>query len=255
MITERPYGSRRVEGKRDTGLLLTMRRLFISLGMALVLLAPLTARAASPSPSPSPSSVPAAQPGQVLINEIMANPVGTDTGTEWVELSNLADVSLPIGGMTVVRASGSTLLTVPAGTTIEAHGYKRFMASGSIVNGGDTLLLKLGTLVYDQATYDAAGVEGQSWNRISLTEGTWSDTPTPDAANAVQTVAEEEPVSAVSSSTSTTASSSKKAANTKKVSASKLPKSGPGTVAYLIPLLGWALWRYGRERFLHGNQR
>lgn len=250
-------GGRRAIGKRVS---YYMRRIIISLICGVTILTPARVLAASPTPSPSPSATPSGPatpvPGQTLINEIMANPVGTDTGTEWIELSNLADVPLLIGGMTIVRVSGSTLATVVAGTVIEARGYKKVMATGSVVNGGDTLILKSGATVHDQVTYDSSGAEGQTWNRISLTEGVWSDTPTPEAANAVQSVMdEEESVTSSAASASSGTSSTKKAASTKKVAASKLPKSGPSTTAYLIPPLGWALWRYGREWYRRSHQR
>lgn len=227
--------------------------------VAIVVLGPTgNVRAASPSPtpavSPSPAATPAPAVGEVWLNELMPNPIGTDTGQEWIELYNRSGRTVTIGGMVVARASGTTLLTVQNGTTIAAGAFKVFYASGSIVNGGDTLLLKSGATVHDQVTYDATGVEGQSWARLSETVGGWTDTPTPEAANTVATADDpadtDTPTTAVSANTGTTATAAKKATTVKKAGASKLPKSGPGLLAYLIPLLAWSGYTYG-SRFLH----
>ena len=71
---------------------------------------------------------------QVLISEVMYNPKGTDTGREWIELSNAgdADVTLVGGsgkGAWKIADSSNHVITDPSGgvgrgsLTIPAHGY------------------------------------------------------------------------------------------------------------------------------------
>lgn len=38
---------------------------------------------------------------QIVINELLANPTGTDLGSEWVELVNVGAASVPLGGWTI----------------------------------------------------------------------------------------------------------------------------------------------------------
>lgn len=232
-----------------------MRKLLASIVIGTLCSLPGAASGASPSPSPMASPSPTATPtpapavGDVWLNEVLPNPVGTDTGQEWVELYNRSSRTLLIGGMVVARSSGTTLLTVASGVSLAPGAFKIFYASGSIVNGGDTLVLKSGTVTHDQITYDATGLEGQSWARLSETVGGWTDTPTPEAANAVATVDDpadtDTATTAVSSSATTSSGTAKSASTAKKATASKLPKSGIGLLAYLIPLLAWSGYRYG----------
>lgn len=46
--------------------------------------------------------------GDIVITEIMANPEGSDTGQEWVEVYNAADRAIDLRGMKLVRRSGKT---------------------------------------------------------------------------------------------------------------------------------------------------
>ncbi len=226
----------------------------------------------SPTPTPSPSPVPppaAPQSGEVWINELLPNPVGTDTGQEWLELSNASQRELDVSGLKVARANGSTVVTVPAGTTIAPGGFLWLSdLSGSLVNDGDTLTLKTVTTELDQVTYDDTGAEGESWARFSAETGEWTNRPTPGSANlaatAVEPPADPPPANppagtAASSGTGTTAkaattkATTKKATTTKKPSttakaaASKgLPKTGPGVLAYVLPIVLGTLYAYRR---------
>lgn len=120
------------------------------------------------------------------INEIMPNPVGTDTGQEWVELANTGQTTLDISTAKVVRGNGSTVITFNAGISLEPGAYLK-VASGSLINTGDTLTLFTGTVEIDKVTYDGSGQEGWSWSRIDALLGQWVQTPTPAAANALPT--------------------------------------------------------------------
>lgn len=74
--------------------------------------------------------------GDLVINEILANPAGaTDTGKEWFEVLNKNAGARDLGG--VVVTSGSGLFVVPAGTSIPAGALFVFAGSSdSAVNGG-----------------------------------------------------------------------------------------------------------------------
>lgn len=218
--------------------------------------------AVTPSPSPTPSPVPSPTPvpGQVWISEVLPNPVGTDTGNEWIELFNPTDQSLSISDLKVTRQSGTTLGTVPANTTLPGKGYYLLInLASSIVNSGDTLLLLAGTTELDRITYPADMAEGQSWSRETAEQGRVTDQPTPGAENsfpsseeaaADQTAATEAPTAAASvASTKATAASTKAKASTSKAAAKKLPAAGPGLMAYLLPLVLLALPWYNRRVF------
>ncbi len=216
----------------------------------------------SPSPSATPAPVPAALPGELWINEFLPNPVGTDTGNEWIELANVSSHDIGAGGVTVVRLSGSTLATVPSGTVVKAGEVLLLNAlAGSIVNGGDTLILKSGQTELDRVTYDGAGAEGSSWSRISATEGAWTTVPTPGEANPAQP-ADPTPDpgtgdgSGGSGGTSNSATTRAATAtvdatgtgSTKKTTAKKLPTSGLAAGAYLAPFTLAMLYWYVRRR-------
>jgi hypothetical protein len=65
----------------------------------------------------------------VVINELISNPAGTDTGSEWIELFNNGLLDEDISGWKVQRATSSWTAstveryTIPSGTTLEAGRY------------------------------------------------------------------------------------------------------------------------------------
>ncbi len=153
-----------------------MKRLIISIGFmaAFVSVSIQTAQAVSV--------------GDILITEVLPNPLGTDAGFEWVELQNQTMNFLDASGLKVVRASGVSVLTLPNGTILqpaEAHAY---ITTGALLNTGDTVNLLQATTLLDSITYDATGLEGQSWVRLALGEGTWSAAPTPGISVLQQTL-------------------------------------------------------------------
>lgn len=225
---------------------------------------------ASPSPVPSPSPtvsaapVPAPVPSQLWINELLANPAGTDTGHEWVELYNPTDTALAADGLKIQRLSGTVVATIPTGQVIAAHGYLAVTAmSGTLVNGGDTLLLMAGTTELDRVTYDAQGEEGWSWSRQDAETGVWTEVttlglpnyqPPPEpaatdpAAPPDQTgSAANTPASATPKAAATKKSASKKKVSAKKAAAKKLPQTGSSAWLYLLPVLLATLYWYRRN--------
>lgn len=231
----------------------------------------------TPTPSPSPTVTSAAttqlppEPGELWINEIIANPSGSDTGNEWLELFNPTDHPLDISGIKVNRLSGSTLHTVATGSILPAGAYLQLTKiTGSIVNSSDTLLLLHGTTELDRVSYDALGPEGWSWSRRDATAGEWVEDITPGAANVFSPDVAATPGPAVdpsplanpaqattaTASSATTKTSTAKAATTKKTTSPKsktatakaksLPAGGPDLLLYVIPLAFAALAWYSR---------
>jgi len=163
----------------------------------------------------------AAQPSfvhaQVVIDEIMYNPKGSDSGREWIELENLgaSDVTM-IGGTvkgswrvndgsnhTLTDPSGGVgrgTLTIPAGGYLviasdpsdfisgeyAGGSYSAVKSSISLSNSGASVSLVDGTgTTVDTASYTSA--QGGADDGSSLqkqTDGTWiAALPTPGAAN------------------------------------------------------------------------
>lgn len=221
----------------------------------------------SPSPSPTPSSTPIPSPTAtsgtptVWINELLPNPAGSDTGAEWLELYNYGTIAIDISGATVVRESGTTVLTVPNNTTLDPGAYLMLPSVSSLINGGDTLQLKLHGAVLDEVAYDEAA-DGQSWIRLDETSGAWSITPTPGETNQATADTTRTDPSAVPATPAVTATTTTKAqtatkaktttAKTTKKATTKakaLPKTGPGLTLYLLTfgalatLYGYRRWK------------
>src|SRR5262245_41051907 len=73
--------------------------------------------------------------GDLVIDEVLANPAATDTGKEWFEVVNTNAGARDIGG--VVVTSGTGLFVVPAGTSLPSGAFFIFAGSAdSAVNGG-----------------------------------------------------------------------------------------------------------------------
>src|ERR671915_2081733 len=61
---------------------------------------------------------------QILINEVEPNPLGTDNGTEKVELYNPSNTGIDVGGWTVSSTADRTAtVVINEGTTIAPKGY------------------------------------------------------------------------------------------------------------------------------------
>jgi len=186
----------------------------------------------------------------------LPNPIGTDTGNEWVELANVSEHTVDAGGIVVTRITGSTIITVPSGTMIAARAVFALAATGSLVNSGDTLLLKSGSTELDRVIYDDLGGEGESWARLSAAEGVWTDVPSRGEPNPSEPpAAVPDPTDAVPGSTAASAttkvtatkSSTAKSA-TKASAAKKLPAGGLPWLGYALPIALAMLYWCNRYR-------
>src|SRR3989338_11495697 len=145
----------------------------------------------------------------VIINEIMYDVSGTDSGREWVEVYNSGSDSVDLTGwkfLESVGASNHGLSVVSGSLTISANGFAvisndttKFLLdwpvfSGNLLkasfasfnNTSGTLLLKDNTgTVIDQTTYDSSlGASGDG-NSLQKSGLSWiSALPTPGVLNA-----------------------------------------------------------------------
>lgn len=123
--------------------------------------------------------------GNVVVHEILANEIGTDAGTEFIELINTGGSAVDLSGWTLWDATGlrhtfASGTSLGAGRAIVVFGKATSIPSGlsnavgastaglSLNNGGDTVTLqKPGGTVVDSFTYGAAlaGQDGVSMNR------------------------------------------------------------------------------------------
>lgn len=122
---------------------------------------------------------------KVILNEILANEPGSDTGGEFIELSNVGGASANLSGFTLSDAS-SVRHVFPLGATLAAGARLVVFASAanipsgtpnasvastgvlSLANGGDTVTLKDNTgKVLDTFAYSSllSGTDGVSINR------------------------------------------------------------------------------------------
>ena len=93
----------------------------------------------------------------------MPNPVGADHGNETTELYNCGDDSVDISGWILENEDGDTY-TIPAGETIEAHGYY-LTKKIQLDNGGGQVFLYHDGEEVDQSIAYTHSTEGKSWQR------------------------------------------------------------------------------------------
>lgn len=119
----------------------------------------------------------AASPGDVVITEFMANPTGSDTNKEWVEVRNTSGTSLSLEGWRVNDGSNHTIsgsFVIPSNSiavicrssdTISNGGVDcDYVASITFTNTGDTIFLRdEGDTTIDSVTYTETDMlEGSS---------------------------------------------------------------------------------------------
>jgi hypothetical protein len=93
------------------------------------------------------------QASALVISEVMSNPIGDDSGREWIELYNNASTSVDLSALTIsVKGGTPTVVTsLSGGTTIGAGGYA---VIGSTVSGSTKFLQDYGT--YSGALFKSA---------------------------------------------------------------------------------------------------
>lgn len=148
----------------------------------------------------------ALQTHALVINEIMSNPIGDDSGREWFEIYNDSSDSVDISSLTVSVKGGNPIVVTPisGGTFINGYGYAvvgstvsgttkfiqdypnyngpLFKSSISLVNTGVTSIqISLNGSVVDTISSYTGAKEGMTYSRIanSFVEGN----PTPGGEN------------------------------------------------------------------------
>lgn len=132
----------------------------------------------------SAAPVAAVGPGDVLINEYVAN----SAVTEWVELYNTTGAALDISGHYIddLAGGGGAPKVIPNGTTIAANGYYVMEFTNFLNNTGDDVrFLDPAQVALDTTSYTSTTAE---YSRYRLPDGgTWSgiesSAPTKNATN------------------------------------------------------------------------
>jgi beta-lactamase superfamily II metal-dependent hydrolase len=136
-------------------------------------------------------TITSSSPGQVIINEILANEPGSSTSGEFVELVNVGGTSISIAGWTItvgatVRhtfAAGTSLapgkaITVFGGSSGIPAGTPNAVAAStgglSLVNSSATVAVKNGSTTINSFSYtiSLSGTDGVSMNRSPDTSAT-----------------------------------------------------------------------------------
>lgn len=159
----------------------------------------------------------------LVISEVMSNPVGDDSGREWIEVYNNSDVDVDLSQVSISIKGGNFAAVNPVsgGNTLTAHGYAiigstvsgttRFMSDYptfskplaksaiSLVNTGVTSVeLKLGGVTADTIASYTAAKEGTTY---SLLNGSFSvGLPTPGEENQIVPVEQPEATTTPTSS-------------------------------------------------------
>ncbi len=135
-----------------------------------------------------------AQTPTTLLNEVLYDPSGTDTGFEWAELYNPSGSSVDLGGWRIERAGSrfETAFTFPAGAAIAAGGYlvvgessvqeADLVGSLAFQNGGSATdgirLVDAAGAAVDVLLYDTPNT-----NRLADETGSAGTSFAPDAAS------------------------------------------------------------------------
>ncbi len=175
--------------------------IFMALSIPLTALAQEWVWTDQPTPgaqNEAPSEEAAAEPSYsdgtlsetILLSEIMPNPEGTDTDTEWIELYNGGTVNVDLGNWSLDdEEGGSEPYIFPAGTVVEAQDFlviERSVSNISLNNDTDEVrLFDFQSTVQDTVAYEGSP-EGQSYARIGLEE--WADAGTGGVAWAPWTI-------------------------------------------------------------------
>lgn len=121
----------------------------------------------------------------IVINEFMANPSGSDSGNEWVELYNKEDDAVNISGWKIYDLVGLRA-TITSGTIIHAKGYYLISGISNLNNSGAEKieLQDQAAQIIDLINYNGA-TSGESEGRFPDGSSSFHkfSNPTPGAPN------------------------------------------------------------------------
>ncbi|MDD5751384.1 MAG: lamin tail domain-containing protein [Candidatus Peribacteraceae bacterium] len=144
------------------------------------------------SETSSASQASSTSPISVLITEVLANPIGTDTD-EWIEIGNLGTEAVDIAGWKLDDGNSSAIYTIPprsgSGFFLAPGEHIAFRKSATglpLDNTGERVSLMDGDILIDAWTYPETAEEVSYGRDIaSPTQFRAFCVPTPDRPNAV----------------------------------------------------------------------
>ncbi|HEY4525533.1 MAG TPA: lamin tail domain-containing protein [Candidatus Paceibacterota bacterium] len=120
----------------------------------------------------------------ILINEFLPNPIGTDSGAEWLELRSTEDQTVLLSGWRLENGSGKKLSltgqSIAPNQVLKINSPKSFVLKNS---GGEVLLYDQSGRVMDRTFFFGVAPEGLSWSRQDI--GFAFAQPTPGLENAL----------------------------------------------------------------------
>ncbi len=135
---------------------------------------------------------------KIEISEMLPNPLGTDAGSEFIELYNPNDVEVSLNNYALVIGSDRKIINFPIDSVIGAKEIKSFLDNEMLFNlvnsiGGVSLESADGQIIDGFVGYEAAG-DDMSWAKI---DGLWQYTnrPTSGSINLVSMINETEVIS------------------------------------------------------------
>lgn len=138
-----------------------------------------------PTDPTEPTEPEPARCSTIELSEVLPNPAGSDTDSEYIELHNNSSQAASLFGCTLRIGSAGKTYVFPAESQLAAHEYRAFYYAATglqLTNSGGEVWL-LGEEVQTSLTYPTSG-DDQAWAFI---EGSWQTTfyPTPHAVNSL----------------------------------------------------------------------
>ena len=135
--------------------------------------------------------------GEIIINEFLPNPEGTDSEGEWIEIKNGGLTSVDLSGWQLDDSEeGSSPYLIPEGVSIEAGQYLVFYRQETGIalnNDGDSVrLLYPNGKEASSLSYSEYAKEGISYARDSKGNWFWTTTPTPGEENVITSAEDDE---------------------------------------------------------------
>lgn len=139
---------------------------------------------------PAPVAEPDKAPAQIVINELLLNPVGADSELEFVELFNAGEAVELTGWTLADRAGEPGAYVFPAGFSLGAGEYCALFSSQTKIsfnNSGDGAYLQdpQGETV-SQAPVSGAAAEGVAFALDTEGAWAWTSVPTPGEKNVLR---------------------------------------------------------------------
>ena len=142
----------------------------------------------NPDDATNPPGPPAQLEHQLRIVELLPNPIGSDVGTEYIEIYNPNDKIINLDAYRLrVGPQLEKTYKFPAGSTIEPYEYKVFTNQDikyTLVNSSSAVQLERSGILVDDVVAYSAPPEGFAYAESS---GSWyyTGTPTPGLANVI----------------------------------------------------------------------